>query len=183
MLIYFCILIDDDLLRFIILQIVLPIFLIFQACSEVTGNITNSEAFNFECPESYFVIQNRFKEKISWSHIITHCKEGKSTCINGRLATQQQLLEGLICYKRKQHKNSCQLSIALEFHCSLFLILDLYYNWKWELSGLRIFLPTETFFWHLCSFYLNSTLMLLLLQSSQTAFNQLFFHWASHTTL
>ena len=128
MLSYFCILIDDDLLRFIILQIVLPIFLIFQACSEVTGNITNSEAFNFECPESYFVIQNRFKEKISWSHIITHCKEGKSTCINGRLATQQQLLEGLIFYKRKQHKNSCQLSIALEFHCSLFLILDLYYN-------------------------------------------------------
>ena len=103
MLIYFCILIDDDLLRFIILQIVLPIFLIFQACSEVTGNITNSEAFNFECPESYFVIQNRFKEKISWSHIITHCKEGKSTCINGRLCTQQQLLEGLLCYKRKQH--------------------------------------------------------------------------------
>lgn len=56
---------------------------------EVIGNVTNSKAFNIECPESYFVIQNKLKGKISLSHIITHCKEGKSTCINARLFTQQ----------------------------------------------------------------------------------------------
>lgn len=35
------------------------------------------------CPE-LTLSSHKTDYSVSWSHIITHCKEGKSTCINGK---------------------------------------------------------------------------------------------------
>lgn len=154
---------------------------ISQACSDIIGNVT---AIHLILHVRVLPCHTKKTQEIGWSHIITYntVVEGKIHMHKHKFFLNDKFWKG-ICWKGKQPKKTCQLRRALGFHCCIFFnagsaaIIGSENYWGSEFSSWQM--P----FWPSCSFYLTYTILLLFLESSQTAFKQSIFHSSSNTML